>query len=177
LLAAELERADPLAVWRKRWIWMLAGYLGLNTASILIHYVRKIVEWLARDQSQIFVMCVSVATLFVCLALVILIARRVSRTWSLSRESKWSMAFEKPVGFAGLAIVFVVLLSGSLYGGILLDMNLPWREDQTRLEWGTTFMWTLAVFTAFVPVAALCALLWSKVREAQDETRPDLVQT
>ncbi len=31
-IAAEFEHADPRSAWRRRWIWMLSGYLGISVA-------------------------------------------------------------------------------------------------------------------------------------------------
>lgn len=44
-LATEFTKADPFAAWRRRGIWMLAGYLGIGFAMSLISTVAAVVAF------------------------------------------------------------------------------------------------------------------------------------
>ena len=78
-IAAELERADSAGVWRKRWMWMLVGYVVLYWTTYAIAVVDMLSQWFSRSLSQTGVRCVSLGTNALATIAVILVARSITR--------------------------------------------------------------------------------------------------
>jgi hypothetical protein len=109
-LAGEFARAHPAAAWRRRWIWMLAGYLGIGFAFSSVATLALLVtsSFSVQLGSGAWLTLHLVATLLVCAAL-FAAARFFGRGESLARwraahAGKW-LTLPGVVLAAALAIV------------------------------------------------------------------------
>jgi hypothetical protein len=167
--AAETDRADPRSVWRKRWTWMLLGYVGLSLAFAMVGYLQVLAQWFSRTQSVTVVTIATVVTHALAITGVILLARWSTRRQATSDESIWRRMVGTRRGIVGLAVAGLLVEWVVVYGTWLGYQQLHWGPEDTRpffFDWvGWTYM---GVTVAGVPVAALCTLLWLDRRRAGD---------
>lgn len=114
-LSAEFERADPSAAARRRWIWMLTGYVGIHVASQALFALSTAVSAITVREHPLLSSAVFALTLLGGVALLVWAARSEAALRALHRvthaaaDRGWSSA--RTVALVVGALLISTLLS------------------------------------------------------------------
>lgn len=161
-LAHEFGRSNPGAVWRRRWIWMLTGYLGLRLADGLISATGALTLAAANRSTLNGAIALYFLVLLAGAAGAIVLARFVARA-EMRVPARLALRLRSTSGLVSIALVAIAttaavsILPGVLvarYAGPsvfgLMDSSVPrWMV----LAWARTAL-------QVVPFLALAWLLW-----------------
>lgn len=85
VIAEEFAKADPGSAWRRRWIWMLCGYVGFGLAFNLIVTASSFTIFYSREAGALLRNVLVLAVIVLGLASVVAVARLVGRTGTTVR--------------------------------------------------------------------------------------------
>lgn len=108
-LAAEFERCDPTATWRRRWIWMLCGYLGIGLSVTLIATLASLSAIFAYPAGAPWSLVAYVLALCVGTGAAIAIARSIARA-DRRLPAACARALRSNVGLVAATVAAMVLV-------------------------------------------------------------------
>jgi hypothetical protein len=156
-LAKEFAKSDPGAVWRRRWIWMLAGYLGFGLAASLISTAATIAYSYMRASSPDLSLVLYAAIVFLGVAGIVVLARFLSRDTSTTRvRTLLARGLDSKASVVTFTLLFLGLRAAILPVGLMLQA-LP---DGTRISMVFGAMWYSQIGLWLVPCLALSVMLW-----------------
>ncbi|MCY2959140.1 MAG: hypothetical protein NTY35_03160 [Planctomycetota bacterium] len=169
-LAAEFAKSDPGAVWRRRWIWMLGGYLGIGFAVSLITTVATVAYGYSRGQDSTWGVVLYSSILLFGLIAVVGLARWSSRSSAPARlQDGLVRRLRTTAGIAGLTLVAIALKAAIVPVAPMLLL----RMDGVRTFEPVASMWYAQASLWLAPFVALALLIWfERGRLDRGESRP-----
>jgi hypothetical protein len=157
-LAHEFAKADPGAVWRRRWIWMLSGFVGIEFVSFVIRYSAVIFRGRWFNPNSLGGGILYSAVVFLAIAGIIALAYRASRAPASQGVSRFaSRVLSSRSGIVGLALLAFAP------GALLVPLGITeiiTQPDGTVTRSHSHNLAFAQVGLSVAPIAALALLLW-----------------
>lgn len=167
-IASEFAKSDPGAVWRRRWIWMLCGFIGISLVSTVIRTAAAILRAQVFSPNSIGGAILYSAIVFLGIAGVIALAYRASRAGASQGAFRFlARALSSRGGIVGLALLAMAPWALLVPLGITEIISNP--DGTVRLSRSSALVFG-QLGLSFAPIAALTWLLWSKRRHQTSAT-------
>jgi hypothetical protein len=133
-LSAEFERADPSAAARRRWIWMLTGYVGIHLASQTLLTVSVIVAsttWYADPLLSSALFALSMlggVALMIFAARAGVVRRALDSVTSAAGRGAWSSARTVAVGVGALLASMLLTPLGTIVSARSMSVGRLWND-------------------------------------------------
>lgn len=165
-IASEFAKSDPGAVWRRRWIWMLGGFIGISLVSTVIRTAASILRAQVFSPNSIGGAILYSAIVFLGITGVIALAYRASRAGTSHGAFRFAArALSNRVGIVGLALLAMAPWA------LLVPLGWVISSPDATVRFSRS---SASVFAqlglSFAPIAALTWLLWSKRRHQTSVT-------
>jgi hypothetical protein len=159
-IAQEFDRSHPRATWRRRWTWMLLGYLALNVAFRLILTTAMFALAIARAGSPAIGGAAYSVVLLLGLAVVIAFARWTGRTDQLAPHRgplSRRLGAKTVISLAVLATAILVVVP---WGGIWANAAAMSSIQASGQSAWMGFMVYPQLSLWLAPIIALWILVW-----------------